>query len=92
MKLKMYSIYDKVAAVFNKPFVEVNHPSAIRSFDHSIKENPHLEDYDLYFLAEYDDQNGELISVNAECIRKGLDVKAVSLGSDVAESLRFQAQ
>lgn len=92
MKLKMYSIYDKVAAVFNKPFVEVNHPSAIRSFDHSIKDNPHIEDFDLYFLAEYDDQNGEVTSVSAECIRKGLDAKATLINADVAESLRFQAQ
>lgn len=74
MKLFLYSIYDKVACVFNKPFTELNNQTAIRSFDQSLKDNPHIKDYELYKLAEYSDHNGEIDPVPIAKIRTGLDL------------------
>lgn len=54
----MYTVYDRVAEVFNKPFTEINDASATRAFKESIKDNPHGTDYDLYKIAEYTDHDG----------------------------------
>ncbi len=87
MKLHLYSIYDKIACIFNKPFTEVNNGSAIRSFDQSIQENLNIKDYELYVVAVMDDNNGEVDGVKVECIRKGLDL-ANDMATEVTEQLK----
>ena len=76
MKLYLFAVYDKIACVFFKPFTEINHASAMRVFDQSIKDKENMEDYDLYVLAEFDDNNGQVDPTKVESIRKGLDVKS----------------
>lgn len=61
MKLNLYSIYDSVACVFNKPYTDINDASAIRSFSMSADKQPHIRDYSLMKLGELDDVSGEII-------------------------------
>ena len=60
MKLYLYSIYDSVAEVFNKPFSEVNDAAAIRAFKQSLNDNPNSKDYYLYHIGIYNDATGQL--------------------------------
>lgn len=89
MKLLMFSIYDKVAAIFNRPYVGVNIATGVRAFEQSLKDNPSPEDYDLYIIAEYDDQNGEMDPQTVERIRSGLDVKA-GLATELIETFKSE--
>lgn len=83
MIVKMYSVLDKVAMVFNRPFCEVNHAAACRAFDHSIKENPHPKDYELYYIADYNDGIGEVIPQTTVRIRTGIEVMQQFEGNDI---------
>lgn len=78
MKLNMYSIYDTVAAIFHKPFTEVNHASAVRAFDNSLIDNPNTTDYVLYFVATMEDTSGVISSVTPEKIRTGFETISIS--------------
>lgn len=78
MKLQVYSVFDKVAEVFNKPFTDINDATAIRAFSESIKDNPHKNDYELFYLGEYFDHNGQLVPAKSnKRIYAGVDVKIV---------------
>jgi len=63
MLLKMYSIRDQKAEVFNTPFFQKTHGEAERNF-HTAANDPQTslskypEDFDLYYLGEYDDNSG----------------------------------
>ena len=57
MKLNLYSVFDRVAEVFNKPFTEINDQSAERAFKESLEESKHAKDYDLYKLADFTDHD-----------------------------------
>lgn len=63
MITKLYAIKDAKAEVYGKPFHQTTHGEAERSFRQLImdeKSMPHKfpDDYDLYYLGEYDDQTG----------------------------------
>jgi hypothetical protein len=63
MKLKMFSIRDQKCEIFNTPFFQKTHGEAERSFttavnDNKTQFNAFPEDYDLYYLGEYDDNLG----------------------------------
>lgn len=60
MIVHLYSIYDKVADVFNKPFQEINDQAAIRGFTDAIAEEKHKNDYVLYLIADFDNTNGSV--------------------------------
>lgn len=75
MKLSIYSVYDTVARVFNKPFTEINDGTAIRVFTQSVKENENKNDYTLYHLGEYFDHNGSIDPIKDPVkIYSGFDV------------------
>lgn len=64
MVLKMYSIRDQKSEVYNLPFFQKTHGEAERSFrttamDQKTTICQHPEDFDLYFLGEYDDNTGK---------------------------------
>ena len=61
MKLNLYSVFDRVAEVFNKPFTEINDQSAERAFKESLEESKHAKDYDLYKLADFTDHDGLIV-------------------------------
>ena len=63
MILKVYSIRDQKAEVYNQPFFQKTHGEAERNFQTLVKDNKstisqYPEDFDLYFVGEYDDQKG----------------------------------
>lgn len=69
MKLNVYSVYDKAAKVYSPAFNAQNNAVALRMFDSACK-NPdtqvakYPQDYELYLLAEWDDNTGEYKNVS----------------------------
>lgn len=58
MKHNLFSIYDSIAEVFNKPFGEINQASATRAFKEALTDNVNAKDYMLYHIGEYNDNSG----------------------------------
>ena len=75
MRTNIYSIYDTIAKIFNKPFREYNDESAKRSFKTASQDQPNRSDYNLYHLGYYDDNTGEIIPVDPLKIYSGLELK-----------------
>lgn len=73
MMIRLYSIYDRVARVFSDPFVSVNDATAVRAFhmaqsmpDNMLCASP--EDYQLFFISEFDNHTGEFPIDDVRCI------------------------
>lgn len=67
MKLKIVAVRDRAVDAFMRPFTVQSTGQAIRSFGDEInrasQDNPmhaHPDDYDLYELAEYDENTGAI--------------------------------
>jgi hypothetical protein len=75
MKMNMYSIYDNVAEVFNKPFTEHNNSSAMRVFRQALIDNPNKEDFALYHIGSFLDSNGTLLGEKVTKVMTGFDIK-----------------
>ena len=80
MRLKAFSIRDAKAEVFNTPFFQKTHGEAERSFrtginDQTTSLNKYPEDFDLYYIGEYDDQSGCFIVLDTpQHMVKGVSV------------------
>lgn len=78
MNTGIYSIFDNVASVFNKPFTELNDNTAKRAFIRAIEKQPDKNDYVLYYCGSFDDSSGCIVvEKNARKIMSGFDVVAV---------------
>lgn len=69
MELKVYSIRDAKAEIFNPPFYKKTHGEAERDFSALVRDEKSMvckypEDYDLYYLGTYDDNTGKLDSLD----------------------------
>lgn len=69
MILKMFSIRDTKGEIFNPPYFAKTHGEAERQFktltnDSKSTINQYPEDFDLYYLGDYDDQTGKLKSLD----------------------------
>lgn len=66
MKLNAYSIYDKKAASYMRPFFLQNESVAVRAISSTILENPELSkhpaDYQLSHLGQFDEETGVITS------------------------------
>lgn len=65
MILKMFTIRDQKGDCFNTPFFQRTHGEAERNFQQLVRDGKSTlsqfpEDYDLYFLGDYDDQTGKV--------------------------------
>ena len=65
MILHIFTVRDRAANVFGTPYFAVSKGSAIRGFGDEINRkgennmlNLHPEDFDLFYLGEYDDARG----------------------------------
>lgn len=63
MRYKVLTIRDRAADVFSQPFFSQSIGAAIRGFGDEVKRdgsniNKHPEDYDLYHIADFDDETG----------------------------------
>jgi hypothetical protein len=56
----MYSIYDSVSEIFNKPFPAHNDADATRAFDDSLMESKRKNEYVLYYLGDFNDTTGQI--------------------------------
>lgn len=71
MILKIFSVLDSKAGFFGKPFFAQQDASAVRDFADAVNDgsNPnnlwhkHPEDFSLYYIGDYDDQNAELTPI-----------------------------
>lgn len=68
MKLKVLACFDSKAGVFSVPFFLTTVSLGLRAFsdaanipDHAI--NKHPEDYSLFLLGEWNDENGAFIAL-----------------------------
>lgn len=64
MELKAYSIRDQKTGIFHCPFFKTTEPEALRDFamlvnDGKSRVHSFPEDFDLYFLGTYDDNEGK---------------------------------
>lgn len=81
MQLKVYSIHDQKCEIFNTPYFQVTHGEAERNFkslvnDKKSKVADHPEDYDLYYLGEYDDNKGHFKTLDTpQHMLKAIEVK-----------------
>jgi len=85
MKHEVYGIRDAKAQAFLPPFMSQNEATAIRSVAHLCMDENHQfnkssEDYDLFHLANFDDESGkyELFDAPAHVVscfqlKEGLD-------------------
>lgn len=66
---KVYSIRDAKAEYFTPPFYKKTHGEAERDFRTLVKDekstvNKYPDDYDLYYLGEYNDETGVIKSLD----------------------------
>lgn len=66
MQLKMYSIRDSKAEVFNLPFYKKTPGEAQRDFETLVNDgkstvNQYPSDFDLYEIGHYDDNTGKVV-------------------------------
>lgn len=84
MKANIYAVYDVKAAVYNHPFFVSTHGIATRGFT-DMASNPetdigkHPEDYTLFCIGEWDDNNGHIESITPENMGNGLEFKAIRM-------------
>jgi len=90
MKLRLFSIKDRLMNVYLTPFparadVEALRQVAASFSDPSMKQTPVAQspqDYDLVFLGEFDDETGVLVSAPAPVLLKNLrDIAAPEAAS-----------
>lgn len=83
MILKMYTVRDSKSEIYNAPFFQKTHGEAERSFrqmcnDEKTMPAKYPEDFDLWYLGEYDDNNGKIETIDTpqhvikgvECVKK----------------------
>lgn len=63
MKLKLFAIYDRALTAYMQPFGAQSAGAAIRAFGDGVNDpahvmNKHPEDYELWYLGDFDDQTG----------------------------------
>ena len=80
MKVMMYSVYDEKACAYATPFFMSTDGQAIRAFGDAVMEGKsqlavHPEDFGLYYVGEYDDKTGQVISVVPKFLCRGSEFK-----------------
>mgnify|MGYP003375826781 CR=1 FL=1 len=68
MKRKVYTVRDAKAELFNTPFYQTTHGEAERTFKNLVQDKTSMvgkypEDYDLYYMGEFDDNTGNIMSL-----------------------------
>ena len=86
MNHKLYSIYDTASGVYNQIFQCKTHGEATRIFkDLSISADTnigkHPEDYSLWYIGLWNDNDGKITKVTKECLATALEM--VSLAQNV---------
>lgn len=69
MQLKAFSIRDQKSQIFHPPFFKSTHGEAERDFRTTVNDaktmiSMYPDDFDLYFVGEYDDNTGKFLAVD----------------------------
>lgn len=87
MLMQFYSIFDTAAGVYLRPFVSQADGEATRMFsdlctdgDHPVGRHP--EDYSLFRLGSFNDQNAIIDGHSPECLCTGLEMVALQRNDD----------
>lgn len=88
MRLKVFAIRDTKAEVYNTPFYQQSHGEAERNFQTLVNDNKstvsqYPEDFDLYFLGEYDDNLGTFFTEPPKHVIKAVQLKTAQKSSNV---------
>lgn len=82
MRYKVMSVRDRAADVYGQPFFVASTGVAIRGFRDEINNArpdnqlfKHPEDFDLFYLGEFDDATGEFDGVRPQQVMVGKDCK-----------------
>lgn len=94
MRLNIYAIYDTASGAYMRPFFVHSDGQAIRAFsdiatdaNHDIGKHP--EDYTLYRIGTYDDQNGKLHPEDPSSLATAMALVAASRNVNKGELLEF---
>ncbi len=81
MKHNVYSIFDQASGLYSRPFFDGSDASATRMFseiatdaEHPVGKHP--EDYTLFRLGIFDDENGDLITEINSSLATALELVA----------------
>ena len=71
--MKIYSVYDDKAQVWTQPFFQMNDAVAQRSISNAANQEGHNfnmnpEDYALYCIGEFNDEDGTIVSTNTKLL------------------------
>lgn len=79
MKVRLYSVFDRVAMEYSPAFEAINDGVALRMFADHVKDNPHAEDYKVLCIGEFDRSKGTLSSAGlpVECVPGQLEFELV---------------
>lgn len=87
---KLYSVYDSVAETWGKPFPMKNKGEAIRGFQQACNDSQtqlylHPEDYTLFEIGEWDEDNGQILMHDAK-ISCGVAIEYINRTQDTRET------
>lgn len=81
MRYKVLTVRDRAADVYGQPFFTQSTGVGVRIFTDEINRNSpdnnlfkHPEDFDLFYLGEFDDNTGEFDSCRPQQVAVGKDV------------------
>lgn len=81
MLYHVFSVRDRSADAYGRPFFHTSKGGAIRSFSDEINGSgpdnvlaKHPEDFDLFYLGTFSDDRGEFVTVRPEQIAVGKDL------------------
>lgn len=91
---RLVAVYDKAARAFLSPHFVMEIGQATRDFEDATKDeksviSQHPEDYDLYYIADFDDQSGEVILKEGSPIKlmSGLNQQLKNFSQDIQEHI-----
>lgn len=70
-KSGIYSIYDRVAEIYSAPQIYRRNGIAIRAYLAGLKESPYRDDYWLYKIGDFDEEEGTIEPCRKERIITG---------------------
>lgn len=80
--MKIITVRDKAVEAYGTPFFTKTIGQAIRSFRDELArdESPmgqHPEDYDLYFIGDYEEESGAITAMKPLVIAKGTESRPI---------------
>lgn len=86
MRLNVYTIFDTASGAYMRPFFVNSDGQALRMFgdiasdaEHEVGRHP--EDYSLYRIGTYDDNKGQLVPEDKECLATAQEMVAKARNS-----------